>query len=44
MGDEVCRYNEELYGILVFLETSAPLISIQGSSWISVGYTGLPSV
>ena len=30
MGDEVSRYNEELYGILVFLETSAPLISLQG--------------
>lgn len=29
MGDEVSRYNEELYGILVFLETPASLISLQ---------------
>ena len=32
VGDEVGSYNEELYGILVFLETSTPLISLQGSS------------
>ena len=30
MGDEVCRDNEELYGILVFLEAPASLISLQG--------------
>jgi hypothetical protein len=30
MGDEVSRNNEELYGILVLLETSASLISLQG--------------
>jgi len=32
MGDEVGRYNEEFYGILVFFETSVPLISLQGLS------------
>lgn len=32
VGDEVCRYNEELYGVLMFLQTPASLISLQGSS------------
>jgi len=44
MGDEVSRYNEELYGILVFLETSVSLISLQGLRQISMDYPGLPSV
>lgn len=29
VGDEVCRDNEELYGILVFLEAPASLINLQ---------------
>ena len=44
MGDEVGRYNEELYGILVFLEAPASLISFQGLSQISMDYLGLPGV
>ena len=44
MGDEVSRNNEELYGILVFLEAPASLISFQGLSQISMDYLGLPGV
>jgi len=44
MGDEVGRYNEELYGILVFSQAPASLISLQGMRQVSVDYPGLPGV